>query len=339
MQTGLKFSLGGHGALILVALVGWPFAGQTPPEPLGAVDVTLIDAATLSPGALVDTPAPFEAASAPEIAAAPAADALPETPAPSDPVPEPEPLPEAEPLPDLPAPPPVDRVAPVPQPQLPEDLPEAPERQEAVEAVPEPAPEAVEAEEQEATAPEAAAPEIVTEATETALAPVTVQVPRRRPPQPDPQPDPAPVEPAPADPAPEQPAAQDPVAAALAEALGTPETEAETPTAPAASGPPLTQGEREGLRVAVGQCWNFSSLGTDAAKVTVVVAMEMGLDGRPSNLRMVSYEGGGDTAAQQAYETARRAILRCQPFDLPPEKYDQWQTIEMTFNPERMRRK
>ena len=47
----------------------------------------------------------------------------------------------------------------------------------------------------------------------------------------------------------------------------------------------------------------------------------------------------GAAAAQQAFEAARRAIIRCgvSGFDLPAEKYDQWQEIEMTFNPEQMR--
>ena len=43
--------------------------------------------------------------------------------------------------------------------------------------------------------------------------------------------------------------------------------------------------------------------------------------------------------ADAAFGAARRAILLCQKdgFPLPAEKYGQWQEIEMTFNPERMR--
>ena len=43
--------------------------------------------------------------------------------------------------------------------------------------------------------------------------------------------------------------------------------------------------------------------------------------------------------ARQAFEAARRAIIRCgaQGFDLPREKYDHWRDIEMVFNPEKMR--
>ena len=145
---------------------------------------------------------------------------------------------------------------------------------------------------------------------------------------------------APAEPKPEPPTAearQDAVNSALAEALAGDPGPAEP--VPQSSGPPLTQGEQDGLRVAVSRCWNLAALSTEAAQVSVVVGMEISLDGVPSNLRMISYRGGNDAAAQQAFETARRAVLRCQPYALPAEKYDQWRSIEMTFNPDEMRRR
>ena len=48
--------------------------------------------------------------------------------------------------------------------------------------------------------------------------------------------------------------------------------------------------------------------------------------------------GRGRITARQI-EAARRAIIRCgaDGYKLPPEKYDQWRDIEMTFNPEKMR--
>ena len=125
----------------------------------------------------------------------------------------------------------------------------------------------------------------------------------------------------------------DAVAAALAES----DTQTE---APARSGPPLTGGEKEGLRVAISRCWNVGSLSTDALGTTVVVAVEMEQNGRPitGSIRLVSSSGGSATGERQAFEAARRAIIRCgtQGFGLPVEKYDQWREIEMTFNPEGM---
>jgi hypothetical protein len=124
----------------------------------------------------------------------------------------------------------------------------------------------------------------------------------------------------------------------LAEALG---SAAEAPAAPAPLGPPLTQGEREALRVAVSRCWNVGSLSSEALATTVVVAVGMRPDGTPdaATIRLVSSEGGAGPAVRQAFEAARRAIIRCgaQGFPLPAEKYDRWREIEMTFNPEAMR--
>ena len=76
-------------------------------------------------------------------------------------------------------------------------------------------------------------------------------------------------------------------------------------------------------------------------QTTVVVAVSMAQDGKPNSgaIKMLSSSGGSASAAKQAFEAARRAIIRCAKggYDLPSDKYGQWKDIEMTFNPERMR--
>jgi hypothetical protein len=95
------------------------------------------------------------------------------------------------------------------------------------------------------------------------------------------------------------------------------------------------------LRVAVSSCWNVGSLSTEALQTTVTVAVSMLQDGKPdiATIRMIGSQGGSAAAAKQAFEAARRAIIRCgaRGYSLPAEKYAQWQDIEMTFNPESMR--
>jgi hypothetical protein len=124
---------------------------------------------------------------------------------------------------------------------------------------------------------------------------------------------------------------------ALAEALG----QAGGADQGAPSGPPLTAGEKDALRVSVQRCWNVGSLSSEALRTTVVVGVRMGEDARPvsGSIELLSSSGGSDAAARQAYEAARRAIIRCgaNGYDLPKDKYDHWRDIEMTFNPERMR--
>jgi hypothetical protein len=223
---------------------------------------------------------------------------------------------------DTPVPQAAERVAPeAVAPPDPEARPD-PIEQEAV------APDAqgeTEQEPSEATAPEAAATEIVTEAEQPARAPdQSLRPPARRPE--------APVRSA----APADKPETDAVNSAVQEALAAPNRTESVP-----QGPPLTAGEKDALRVAVSSCWNVGSLSTDALGTTVVVEVSMTQDGKPvtGSIRMASSSGGSEAAARQAFEAARRAIIRCgaRGFDLPIEKYGQWQEIEMTFNPERMR--
>ena len=38
----------------------------------------------------------------------------------------------------------------------------------------------------------------------------------------------------------------------------------------------------------------------------------------------------------QAYEAARRAVLRCQPYKLPADKYETWREMEIELDPSEM---
>ncbi|SEL12347.1 Cell division and transport-associated protein TolA [Roseovarius nanhaiticus] len=319
-----------------------------PEVPQDAPDLT--SAADTPPDAPQPTPAP-EAAPDPAPTpppAAPQADVADEAPVIEQPsqdmaalVPESSPRPQQR---------PAERVAPQAAPQPEPDV--AVDDVVREEAVPDEAGETV-SEETEATAPEAAATEIVTEAEEAEQdsAPLNSVRPRTRPQnlQPAPQPEPE-TQTATADPAPEAAPEPDPAPApapsvdsssvndALAAALG---GAAETPAPSINAGPPLTAGEKDGLRVAVQSCWNTGSLSSDALRTVVTVSFEMSEDARPieSTLRMTDSSGGTAGSAQQAYEAARRAILRCgaRGFGLPVEKFASWQNVELVFNPENMR--
>ncbi|MBZ4023993.1 hypothetical protein CKO11_16195 [Rhodobacter sp. TJ_12] len=135
------------------------------------------------------------------------------------------------------------------------------------------------------------------------------------------------------------------MADALAEALGADTGVEDSPggLGLAANGPPVTAGEKEALIVDVKQCWNVGALSSEALRTSVTVRVDMQPDGHPitGSIRMVGFEGGSDAAARQAYEAARRAIVRCgsDGFPLPAEKYSWWQQIEIVFDPSKMRMK
>lgn len=108
-----------------------------------------------------------------------------------------------------------------------------------------------------------------------------------------------------------------------------------------AEGETMTEGEWKALLVSVQQCWNVGSLSSEALQTTVSVRFAMSPDRRPvpDSLRMTDSSGGDDNAARQAYESARRAIIRCGAGGLkvPVGKYDAWKDIELTFDPTGMR--
>ncbi|WP_170769964.1 energy transducer TonB [Ruegeria lacuscaerulensis] len=366
MDTGTKISAIAH-----VSLIGWALFGGTfrsEPLPMAVQDVSVISAEQFAamtaqrdapevttPAALQQPDTPVEEVTPPE----PVEEdqTVPEVSEPSEP--EPDPVPEAvEPPPEpvvIEQPPalepPAPEVAALPVPPGPEAQPR-PADKVAPEPVAPPPPEAapddietpavsleegaeIQQEQQDQTAPEEATDEIVTEAEEAKeYAPRSSLRPQVRPNRPTPPaqsevaetPEAEPETPAP------QPADESAIEDALAEALG-------QGTEP--SGPPLTSGEKDAMRLAVSRCWNVGSLSTDALQTVVVVGFSLTPDGKVvgGSLRLIDSSGGSDGAARQAYEAARRAILRCgaKGYNLPADKYAQWQDIEITFNPERMR--
>ena len=277
-----------------------------------------------------------------------------------EPVPEPESLPEnngvadaeplpvnPEPIPEAPLPPsasprpkPAPRVAPVPvdAPEPQTEVAEVPEEAVSPDPVEEPQ---VQEEERAETAEEEAGTVLETEANrdeEVAAsgAPPTSPRPKGRPVRSSVTPEEAatPTETA----EPEVDDVADAIAGAVAEAT----TESETSSSSnAPAGPPMTTGEKDAFRVAVQQCWNVGSLSSEALRVTVVLYVSVAQTGVPDagSIRMVDFTGGSEAAARQAFETARRAVIRCgaRGFPLPAEKFEQWREMELVFNPDGMR--
>jgi len=147
-------------------------------------------------------------------------------------------------------------------------------------------------------------------------------------PKPAPKPEPA-----------EKPAS-DPVADAIAQAIADDlaSAAAEAASTPAAvAGPPMTGAETSGLVFAIQQCWNVPvGLENDASNV-ITMGVKLTRDGYlEEEPRRLAPLAGSAAGILQAYESARRALHRCQPYDLPAEKYEQWKEIEIVFNPQQM---
>jgi hypothetical protein len=359
MRRSLYASTAIHAALLLWVAIGDSWLSDSPETEFEITGVTLLSTAEFE--ALTEPSQPVPASPAPAPAPRPS---VPEPP--PEPAPEPEPAPAPAQTPPEPSPPgevtdtiappaplsgapdlppdarptprEADRIAPLPAPAPEQDVEVAPE---VVEEVTTPAPAETAVEAQPETAPEEATTEIVTEAETPSggpLGPVASIRPPARPARPDPVETAAPApepQPDPEPPAPEADPLADAIASAVAEAVSEPAPPAQP------VGPPISEAVRQGFILAVRNCWNIGSLSTEAQGTSVVVAFTMDREGRPDSvsMRLVSSQGGSQAAAQQAYEAARRAILRCgaSGYDLPAESYATWQSVEMTFNPEGMR--
>lgn len=81
----------------------------------------------------------------------------------------------------------------------------------------------------------------------------------------------------------------------------------------------LTEAEKLAISESLGRCWNAATLSPEAMRTTVVVRMEIGSDSKPisTSISLVGSNGGSDSAARQAYEAARRAVLQCGSQGLP----------------------
>ena len=108
-------------------------------------------------------------------------------------------------------------------------------------------------------------------------------------------------------------------------------------------GQPLTPTEGQRLVAQVQSCWNLGATSTEALRTTVTIAFSMTDEGKPiqGSVKLVRSNGDSERAVRRAFESGRHAILKCleNGHDLPIEKYEQWQNVEMTFDPREMMRK
>ncbi len=340
MQTGTKISGAVHGAVVLAAIFGGPFFRSDRTDAIQVTEVSVISHSEFL--AL--------AAPAPELIEF------------VDPVDEPV-LPKPEPQEPEPA-----TVAARPEPGQPEDPPaihesepelipvttaepsgdDQPESDTTVETAAETETSPVEADlvaDPEVTRgadpiPDAPKREVPLPETETAIAS-----------QPDPPEQPSVVLPRPMpvlDPEPVREPEQEPgevetVVAALLEELELDQVQppqavrdpaVQTPTA---TPPRLTTEESEGLRLAIERCWIVPVGIQNDSDLKVTLFVELDRDGNvKGEPRLIEPDSLATREIEHAFNAARRAVMRCDPYDLPADKYEHWKNMEVVFNPERM---
>ncbi len=210
----------------------------------------------------------------------------------------------------------------------PEPVETPPETAAAPEPEPEPEPAPVEAEPEPVSEPEPA-PEVV-EAPEPAPVPETV-VPRSRP-----QP-PRRTRTARQETPPEDTFNADRISSLLNRTAptggGSGGAQASAGTTTGRSDAPQTATFTDALMHRLRECWIRPPAVTEEEELAIVVQFNLTPDGKLERIVDVRARGIGpifDVAA----EAARRAVLKCAPYDwLPPGEYDLWRELQVTFDP------
>jgi hypothetical protein len=362
-----------HGALAALLYFGLPSLGRPPTAIERSITVELVteieptDPEPPAPAPVATAPEPERSAASPD-PAPPEPEPEPEPEAVPEPEPEPQPQlaePEPQPEPELAEPEPEPEPAPEPEVAEPNPAP-APEPEEV--APPEPEPEVARPEPSPAPEPQIAAvpepePEPEPPAAPTEPTPRPQAVPstqprlKPKPPEesPPPRPEareeppepPAPVEQAPKPPP--EPPQEDSFAALLksveqldrrnqgeVEQSGTGQRQSDQGEARNSLGEGrLTSSEVDALRRQIGRCWTLP-VGADRIEGMVV---RLRIQVRPDRtVQQVSIQDGARMADDPTFravaESARRAVDRCSPLQLPPGKYTIWRDIVLSFYPE-----
>lgn len=92
---------------------------------------------------------------------------------------------------------------------------------------------------------------------------------------------------------------------------------------------PLTEADIASIRGQIQRCWSIPADVAMKVKVQFQLAPDGNLIGSPK----VVDGGGKKGAARAAAEAARRAVTKCAPYKMPPEKYASWANVVVTFDP------
>ncbi len=102
------------------------------------------------------------------------------------------------------------------------------------------------------------------------------------------------------------------------------------------AGDGMTASEIDLLRAQMYRCWRAPLDAPDPEKLKVTVRARLNPDGTlsttPEILNLGQINRSGDPFWRAAADNARRAVLKCQPYKLPAEKYALWRETIMHFN-------
>jgi hypothetical protein len=100
-------------------------------------------------------------------------------------------------------------------------------------------------------------------------------------------------------------------------------------------GSQLSTSELDAIKEQLRPCWLVPAGARDAADLIPNFRVAMNSDGTVRTATLQNSDRLSDPFFRAAAEAARRALFnpQCSPLKLPPQKYAEWQTFTITFNP------
>ncbi len=96
----------------------------------------------------------------------------------------------------------------------------------------------------------------------------------------------------------------------------------------------------QAIRAQIAPCWNPPIGGADVAQMTAVLRIRLNRDGSvatpPEFVSQTGASAGNQAYARAFVESARRAVLRCAPLQLPDDLFVHWREFELNFDPRLM---
>lgn len=99
----------------------------------------------------------------------------------------------------------------------------------------------------------------------------------------------------------------------------------------------MTMGELDALKRQLSQCWSIQAGSRYAEELVVTLKLFVNPDRTVRDVKIVdSIRYNTDSFYRAAADSAVRAVYKCSPLDLPPNKPDLWDIITINFDPSEM---
>lgn len=91
----------------------------------------------------------------------------------------------------------------------------------------------------------------------------------------------------------------------------------------------------DAIRIKLRSCWNIDPGAKDIKNMKIVIKTTIAPDGNINDIEILNQDSNSSPSFIAVAESARRALIVCNPYNLPAEYYQDWKNIIFTFYPDK----